>query len=329
MRYRNGNKKMLNMMILEILQEYSDSEHRLTQAEIIRLLKLKSGMECDRRSVRNNIECLEAYGYDIVHENGYYLATREFEEAELRMLIDSVLFSKNISTNQAQELIEKLKSHGNKYFDVKVSHVCNLSQLRHADNKQIMFSLEILNDAISQKKKVSFTYNEYEKDFKLHPNGRGTYIVNPYQLVANNGRYYLIGNYDKYNDISHYRIDRMSDVAILEENAKPLRQIKGMENGFALPKHMAEHIYMYSGESAQIKMKVKKCLLNELIDWFGKDFRIAEELEEDYLIRLKCNEKAMRFWALQYGEYVEVLEPVSLRNQIKDTIQKMQEKYDK
>ena len=131
------------MLILELLQECSDSEHRLTQAEIIRLLKLKSGIECDRRSVRNNIEYLENFGYDIVQQNGYYLATREFEDAELRMLIDSILFSKNISASQARELIEKLKGHGNKYFDVKVSHVCNLSQLRYADNKQVMFSLEM------------------------------------------------------------------------------------------------------------------------------------------------------------------------------------------
>ena len=92
-----GGKKMLNMLILEILKEYTDAEHLLTQQEIIDLLKLNYGVECDRRSIRNNIQSLKDMGYDIVTQRGCYLAEREFDDAELRMLIDSVLFSKTLS----------------------------------------------------------------------------------------------------------------------------------------------------------------------------------------------------------------------------------------
>lgn len=95
--YATGNKKMLNMLIWEILREYSDQEHRLTQHEIIRLLKSNYDMDCDRRSVKNNILCLKELGYEISMEDGYYLLEREFDDAELRMLIDSVLFSKNLT----------------------------------------------------------------------------------------------------------------------------------------------------------------------------------------------------------------------------------------
>ena len=109
--YATGTKKMLNMLILDILKEYSDQDHRLTQQEIIRLLKSNYDMECDRRSVKNNILCLRELGYDISMENGYYLLEREFEDVELRMLIDSVLFSKNLTQKQAKELIEKLKAY--------------------------------------------------------------------------------------------------------------------------------------------------------------------------------------------------------------------------
>lgn len=110
--YTTGNKKMLNMLILEILREYSDQEHRLTQQEIIRLLKSDYGMDCDRRSVKNNVEYLKELGYEISMEHGYCLLEREFDEAELRMLIDSVLFSEDLTQKQAETLIKKLKGSG-------------------------------------------------------------------------------------------------------------------------------------------------------------------------------------------------------------------------
>ena len=166
--YATGNKKMLNILILEILKEYSDEEHRLTQQEIIRLLKSNYGIECDRRSVKSNVLCLKELGYDISMEDGYYLQSREFEDAELRMLIDSVLFSKNLTHKQAKSLVERLKGLGNRYFSAKVKHICNLPELYHADNKQLWYALDAVNDAIAEKKKISFTYNSYGLDFKLH-----------------------------------------------------------------------------------------------------------------------------------------------------------------
>ena len=95
-------------------------------------------------------------GYEIATERRCYLAERDFDDAELRMLIDSVLFSKNLSGTQAKRLIEKLKGFGNRYFHAKVSHVSNLPELFHSDNKQVMLALDVLNDAIEEKRKVSF-----------------------------------------------------------------------------------------------------------------------------------------------------------------------------
>ena len=326
--YATGNKKMLNMLILEILKEYSDQEHRLTQQEIIRLLKSNYDMDCDRRSVKNNVMCLKELGYEISMEDGYYLLEREFDDAELRMLIDSVLFSKNLTQKQAKTLIEKLKGMGNRYFSAKVNHVSNLPELHHGDNKQLMYVLDTINEAISQHKKSSFVYNKYGSDFKLHPKREEKYVVNPYQMVANNGFYYLIGNYDKYDDISHYRLDKMTCVEMLTEKVKPQNQVTGLEQGLNLPKHMAEHIYMFSGESVAINMLVDETIISELVDWFGNDFYVIEKRRNNQvLVRLKCNEQAFFYWALQYGPYVEVLEPVSLRSKIAEAVSEMNEKY--
>lgn len=325
--YTSGNKKMLNMLILEILRNYTDENHALTQQEIIKLLDQNYGTPCDRRSVKANILSLKEMGYDISMESGYRLLSREFDDAELRILIDSVLFSKSISTKQAKGLIEKLRGLGSKYFNAKVSHVSNLPELLHTDNKQALYSLDVINDAISGKKKVSFTYNEIGTDFKLRKKKEAPYIVSPYQIVANNGRFYLIANVDKHDNVAHFRIDKMTDARILEDKVKPMKQVKGLENGLNLPKHMAEHIYMFSGESVFTKIRADRFLMTELVDWFGKDFQILKETDDSIEFRVLINEKAIRFWALQYGPYVEVLEPPSLRDKLKEDITAMSEKY--
>ena len=325
--YGTGNKKMLNMLILEILREYTDENHSLTQQEIIKLLKQNYGMDCDRRSVKSNIMSLKEMGYDISTDSGNRLLSREFDDAELRILIDSVLFSKSISSKQAKDLIKKIRAMASKHFNAKVNHVSNLPELNRTVNKQAMYSLDTINDAIAEKKQISFVYNDVGTDFKLHPRRDQKYLVNPYQIVANNGRFYLICNSDGHDNVSHYRIDKMTDVRILEEKAKPMKQVPELEHGLNLPKHMAEHIYMFGGKSIPVKIKTTSGMIGQLVDWFGNDLTILNTQGNEITVRINCNLSAMRFWALQYGPYVEVLEPKELRKTISEDIQVMAEKY--
>ncbi len=327
--YGNDKKKLLILLILNILQKHSDADHHLTQQEILRLLKTEYGVCCDRRSVKANVLDLIDFGYDINTDDGYYMASREFEDAELRMLIDSVLFSRHISQTQGKRLIDKLKNQSNKYFQAKVSHVRALPELNHTSNKQIMIVIDTLNDAIDRKKKVSFTYNAYGMDLKLHPRQSSQYLVSPYQMVASNGKYYLLGSNEKYMEITHYRIDRITEISMTEFPIRPIKEIKGGENGLNLPRHMAEHVYMFCGESIPVQLKAETGIMNDLVDWFGKDFRIIEknETEHTMVISVRCNYNAMFYWALQYGAYVEVLSPGKLRQELAETIRVMHEKY--
>lgn len=326
--YATANKKMLNMLILDILREYSDEQHRLTQQEIIRLLKINYDMTCDRRSVKNNIMYLKELGYEISMDDGYYLISREFDDAELRMLIDSVLFSKFLTQKQSKRLIDKLIAMGSRYFNAKVTHICSLSELHHSDNKQLLYALDTISDAITEKKKIRFVYNSYGRDLKLHPRREEPYLVNPYQMAACNGFYYLIGNYDKYDNVSHYRLDKMTCVELLDEKAKPKNLVKDFTLGYSIPKHMAEHIYMFSGPSIRVKFLIEKELINDVVDWFGKNIRIGG-IDENGMteISVSCNENAMFFWALQYGPYVEVKEPAALRSRLCEEICRMNKKY--
>ena len=322
-------KKMLNILILDILRRYSDEEHHLTQQEIIRKLKSDYGVEnTDRRTVRDNVQSLVDMGYGIENEgdDGYYMYEREFDDAQLRLLIDSVLFSKAISGAAAKRLIEKLKSFGNIYFDTKVSHVKPTPILNRTDNKSVLYNVSAINEAMDQKKKITFRYNRYGTDFKMHDQGK-QYIMNPYQMVASNGYYYLLGNIDKYDNVTYFRIDKMSKVEILDEKIKSQKEVKGIGGHLDLPKHMAEHIYMLYGESVTATIKTSTGMMEVLVDWFGKDFRIIEESDSEIIISVKCNERALFYWSLQYGPHVEVVGPESLRTKIGDAISQMAEKY--
>ena len=325
--YELRDKKALNMMILEVLEQYTDSDHRLTQQKIVDLLEKNYGVPCTRQTVKNNLMLLKNMGYDISMWGGIFLKSRLFDNAELRMLIDSVLFSRTLSGEEAERLIKKLTAFGNKYFHAKVKHVCHLPKLIHSDNTDVLRNLDVLNDAIEQGKKVRFTYNSYGKDFRLHPRRKEPYIVNPYQMVANQGRYYLLGNYDKYNNISHYRLDCMTNVQMLDDKVKPKDQVEDFAKGYSLPRHMAEHIYMFSGPSVQVKMRVSEHMMGALIDWFGKEFRIVQEDADKLIVSVACNKLAMRYWALQYGEYAEILEPESLRDEIREAVNYMASFY--
>lgn len=318
--YGRQDKKVLNMMILEVLEQYTDRDHRLTQQKIVDLLEKNYGVPCTRQTIKNNLMLLGEMGYEISMEGGIFLKSRLFDNAELRMLIDSVLFSRTLSGEEAERLIKKLKALGNKYFHAKVKHVCHLPKLIHSDNKQVLLNLDVLSDAIEQERKVSFTYNSYGKDFQLHPRWKEPYIVNPYQMVANQGRYYLLCSYDTSNRLSHYRLDYMTKLEMLDEKVKPMDQMEDFVQGYSLPKHMAEHIYMFSGPSVQVKMRVSEHMIGALIDWFGKKFRIVQEEADKLIVSVACNKHAMRYWALQYGQYAEILEPESLRDEIREVV---------
>ena len=325
--YGTGTKKMLNMLILDILREYSDSEHRLLQQDIIDLLKSNYGMDCERRAVKNNIVSLQEMGYDIVAKQGYYLNTRDFTDAELRLMIDSIFTSGAISDKDAHSLVKKLERYSNKYFKAHVSHIHSASSGKNTDNLMVMESIAIVDEAISKGRQISFSYLQYGIDFKLHPKRNQKYVVSPYQMISNRGKYYLIANAEEYENLSHYRLDRIANVEILKDKNKPIKSIHGYEGGLNLKDYLAEHFYMYSGESIHIKFKAHENLMDNLVDSFGKEFRVVPDGENEIIVSLKCNPDTFFYWAMQYGLNIEVLAPESMKERIKSACREIEKKY--
>ncbi len=343
-------KKLLIINILDILRRYTDENHRLSQKEIVEILDTEYQMKADRKAVKRNLMNLIDFGYRIEYSEAirmiknektgaleesailsdFYLE-RDFTDAELRLLVDSLLFSKHIPYSQCKELIEKIEGLSNQYFKAKVRHICNLPEDR-SQNRELFYTIEILDEAIGSGRQVAFNYCSFGSDKKLHPrlDSEGKtreYIINPYQMVATNGRYYLVCNYDKYDNAANYRVDLITNIRLLDSPAKLLKKVKGLEHGLDLPKHMAEHIYMFSGESVKAEFRAKKYIISEIIDWFGSDVEFSNESEDEITVKVKVNRIAMRKWAEQYVSCVTLLAPADLVEEVKNDLIEGVEKY--
>ena len=326
-----GNKRMLGVAILNVLKEYSDAEHPLKRNDIIALVQKHYNLHCDRKTVTDNIHGLQSMGYEIVssrNPSGTYFAGRPFEESELRILIDDILFSPMISQPQARELIKKLISLGGQHFREKVPHIRNLSALPHGVNQQIFYTIDILSEAIHTQYKVSFTYNQYGTDFQLHPRREEPYLVSPYEMVTSAGKYYLLCNCENYDNISHFRLDRITDIHISEEPLRPVKDIPGFEQGLQLPVRMAEDLYMYSGHTVDVTLETTPEMMNQLVDAFGDNFTVTSEKDGLLYAFLHVNEQAMCYWILQHGTEVKVLQPESLKQKVINAIQQMLTQYE-
>ena len=333
--YDGGGKKNLNLLILEVLKDYSDEEHALTQQRVLQLLKENYGVVCDRRSVRNNIDCLIECGFDIDTEKGYRLMSRTFDDAELQMLINSVVFSKFLTKAQAKQLIDKLVDESSRHFKPRFTHLANITTLQHTENKQAMINLDLIDEAIEQNILERLQGPSMEHWFGTDGQGRDLFarVIHGARIslglgLACTALSALLGLI--LGSICGYFGGVIDNVEqILDEERKPAREVKGMEHGLDLPKHMAEHVYMFSGESVTVLLRTSQRSMDMLYDWFGKDFQIVEQYEDGMMdVRLRCNQEAMEYWALQYGKYVTVLEPAELREKLRTDIAAMAARYE-
>lgn len=351
--YTEQPKKLMIINILDILRRYTDKDHRLSQKEIAEILKKEYHMKADRKAIRRNLMNLIDFGYEIEYSetirmtpnaqtgepeetyifSDFYLR-REFDDSELRLLIDSILFSRHIPYSQCKALVEKLEGLSNIYFCSRVKHITTLPEDK-TDNKQVFLNIELLDEAISHNRKVIFKYAEYGTDKKMHPKKRADgkereYIVSPYQMVAKEGRYYLICNYDPYHDISNYRVDHIRDLNILDEPAKPFSSLRGA-NGqpLNLAEYMKEHLYMFSGETVRVKFWVARSMIGETVEVFGKDITFSEEDENGVVATAYANEMSVEQFAKVYIPDVVILEPQKLADRVQNSIEELLLKYKK
>lgn len=359
-----NENRILVLDLLEILRRYSDKKHPLSQQKIIEILENEYSYDKVRRqTIKSNIERMITHyelgdrsirlaaddncyddGIGIENDkelritNVYY--QHKLSDPELLLIIDSILFSKQIAVKERKELIEKLESLSSIHFSSRMGNISAMSQINEKRKKlhteTIYNNISKIDIAISESRKISFKYKEYViNDNKIQIEIKKSeddydrsYIINPYHMAVSIGRYYLICNNQKFDTISTYRIDRIVDIEILDEKRKPLHEIGGYDANFSLNDYMKENIYMFGGESQNIILKIQKKFLDEFMDWFKpEDISILETSHESITVRIKSNVMAMRRWALRYALYVRVLSPLDLVEDIKKDINMILENY--
>jgi len=337
------------LIILDILKEHSDPEHRLSVEDIVKIAKRDYGLEkFDRRQAKSALTHLyEYYGDNICcvshikNDGSEYLSgwhyISDFTDAEIDILVNSVVFSKYIPGNVRKEMVGKLAKLSNKYYKndkIRFGH----------DNtaNQLTFCMDVLSEAMSTENgrmptQVSFKHliptASGKQIFEQRDGADRVRIVSPYEVIIKNDKYYLICSHSKGDNLFHYRIDLMRDIKNLED--KPIRPLREVSDeymyGLDLDKYIKEHIYMFGGESVEVTLKLDKTapinIVGHVIDWFGNDVKFFDETDDTVRAKVNVNRESMKYWALQYGIYVEIETP-DLREEIKEAIKVMLKKYE-
>ncbi len=318
-------KKLAPLRILQILEEYTDYDHPLTQEEIVNYLDKDYGLMVERKLVGRNLSILKEAGYDIESDRrGSYLAERPFEDSELRLLIDGVLSSRYITARHSKDLIQKLCGLSNKYFLSHVKHICSVNDWSKTDNSALFYSIEVIDTSIEEGKQIAFHYNKYGADKKLHKTSEQR--VSPYQLILHNQRYYLVSCNEKHKNLGHYRLDRITEIRLLDEPATPLKSLPGHEFGIDYHDYATSLPYMYADKPEVVDFLADETVVDQIVDWFGDNARIARQGDKLH-VTVKASPLAMEYWAMQYLNHVEVLSPASLRTRIRENLQRGLGKY--
>lgn len=316
------NKKGSILLVLKILEEYTDDNHYLTQPQIATKISQLYGIDLERKAIGSSLQLLEELDYDIVKgpKGGFALLSRTFDPSEASFLIDAIFSSKSINGKEAKRMAEEVSSCFSKYQRKDYSYIYKSNEINRSTNKTALYNVSIINEAISKGKRVGFQYLTYDKNGnEIYRNDGYEYIVSPYYLINNYGRYYLLCNYrEKYRPLQLFRIDKMANIVIKDD--WPIKQLKDLKDGpkdFSIAKYLNEHVYLFNEEVIDAKIILDGEWVIEIVkDWFGDNAKIHFK-DEKIIATIKGDEKALYYWIMQYSDCVTVLSPLSLVEKIK------------
>ncbi len=327
------NKKSSILLVLKVLEKYSDENHYLTQNEIVDKIYRDYDIELERKSVGSSLSMLEELDYDINKgsKGGFALLSRTFDQTEASYLIDAIFSSRSIDGKQAKKIADQISSCFSIYQRKDYSYIYKSSEVNRTINKQVLYNISIIHEAMKKGKRVGFQYLAYDACGNQTTKMEGfEYIVSPYYLINNFGRYYLLCNYrEKYRALQTFRIDYMVNIRIKDDwPIKKMKDLIGGSKDFSISKYINNHIYMFGGDLVEVELELDGDWVITIIkDWFGENAKIKNKkgkLRAD----IKCNEEALYYWIMQYSDCVKVNSPASFVEKIKDGLKKGLERYE-
>ena len=308
---KSDNQKLKIFYILDYLQQNSHQDHPVRAVELLHMLKQQHNIVCNRKTVYSDIQALQDYGIDIISlpgkNGGYYIASRNFELPELKLLIDAVQSSRFLTEKKSRELIEKLCSQCSIYDARLMRRDVVVSGRVKSMNETIYYNVDAIQEAIAENKQITFRYFDFGLDGRRHYRDRD-YVASPYGLCQDNENCYLMALSARHG-VTSYRVDRMSDISQTEDARLPCPELTGK----ALTEY-ANHLFqMYSGQMATVKLRFENSLVNVVMDRFGKQTMLIPDGPEHFVFTVNVAVSPMFLsWVIGFGRKAKILYPQSV-----------------
>lgn len=322
---------------IDILSTYSDENTSISIKEINHHMNNTVGVTLDRRTIYSYIKDMKELGLEVSsyseETGGYHFINHRLEEHEIRILVDAISASKFVTKKKTIELVDKLSKLNSIYISKDLNRSVFIDNRAKSINEEIFINIDKINNAIRHKKKISFNYYDYnyEKDLIPRLNNEGNskkYTVTPISMILKNENYYLVIADEKHDDLSNYRIDRIKNMEVLDDDARDLNEIEDCKDGFNSAVYSKKSFKMFSGEESVVELRFDRSLLNFMIDEFGDDIDIVDNGDGSYNGRFVAKiGKGLVGWILQLGKDAVITGPKKLREYIKDTIQEITKLY--
>ena len=313
---KSANQKLKLLYILKILTEKTDEEHCMSAQDIIDELS-SYGISAERKSIYDDIECLIHFGYDIVNvksrsRGGYYLAGREFELPELKLLVDAVQASRFITQKKSRDLIAKIEKLAGPYEGKQLQRQVFVAGRVKTENESIYYNVDRIHKAIQDNAPVTFTYLSWNIKKELQPKREGRkYQVSPWALTWQDENYYLIAYDDEEEKIKHFRVDKMSRITELTEEKR-----KGVEAfaEFDIAEYTNRTFGMFGGETQTVTLKLPEGMIGIILDRFGREIDIRRLKEGMVSVRIRAALSGQFYgWLTGLGSQISILAPEDVK----------------
>jgi len=276
--------------------------------------------------VYSDIAALQDYGVDIVSipgkNGGYYIASRNFELPELKLLINAVQSSKYLTEKKSRELIEKLCTECSVYDAQLMRRDVLVSGRVKSMNETIYYNVDTIQEAIGDNKQITFRYFDWGIDGKRHYRTKH-YQASPYGLCQDNENCYLLAHSPRYG-VTSYRVDRMSDIVMTDENRTPCPELTGK----ALTEHANRLFQMFAGDATTVKLRFHRELTNVVIDRFGRDTMLIPDGEDHFVFTVKVAVSPMFLsWVIGFGQKAKILYPQNVIEECRELCRQAMEQY--
>ncbi len=328
---RGKNQKLKLLYLRDILLKKTDETHTLSLQQIMGQLALY-GVEAERKSLYDDLEQLQQYGLDIIHQrdgkkHGYYVGEKIFDLAELKILVDAVQSSKFITEKKTRELIHKLEGFLSEYEARQLHRFVFVADRAKTQNERIFYEVDVIHMALNENKQITFQYCQWNEEKELVPKRGGAwYQVSPWALCWGDENYYLVAYDEKNEDIRHYRVDKMLHTQIVDLTRKGEAVLEGLD----MAKYAKKMFGMFGGEEVRIVLACTPSFVGIFLDRFGKNIQVQSM--QDGRLRVVIHvalSDAFLAWIIGLGKDVEIIQPVHVRRRMEEIGTHLKNVYEK